>query len=244
MTLLRLRGRDYTIANWQIDAIALAEINQHWAKVQFDQRLQQRTKEWYMTSKWAVGYNRRERPAKIYQPGGTAVFVQEYLTGYNVANGTDLKGLGRWTWMRFRGKNGVMLRVVAAYGPHSNGGATSAVAQQRSALRKDDDQRHPIQALWEDLTAEAKGWKEQGDHLVIGGDWNQDVEKGRPQELCQELDLRDAIKDRHGKCPNSTPTGTKTIDSIFVSRSITVQRSGYSAFTETIGMNELCNECC
>ena len=116
----------HCIHNWQLDILCLAEINHHWAKVPFGQRLPQRTSEWYYSGKWSIGYNQKEKPKNLYQPGGTAVFVHDQMTGYSVQTGTDERRLGRWSWMRFRGRHGVMMRVVAAYCPHTAGGATSA----------------------------------------------------------------------------------------------------------------------
>jgi hypothetical protein len=41
-------------------------------------------------------------------------------SGIDLATGEDRFGLGRWAWTRYAGRNGVSLRVIAAYRPVLN----------------------------------------------------------------------------------------------------------------------------
>ena len=54
--------------------------------------------------------------------GGTAITLDENLGSHKVSEGygTDKEKLGRWTWIRVRGKNEVHTRFVSAYKPCKN----------------------------------------------------------------------------------------------------------------------------
>ena len=54
--------------------------------------------------------------------GGTAITLDENLGSHKVSEGygTDKEKLGRWMWIRVRGKNEVHTRFVSAYKPCKN----------------------------------------------------------------------------------------------------------------------------
>ena len=85
--------------------------------------------------------------------------------------GEDPSGLGRWTWAQYRGKQGIVLRVVSVYMPSKNtNGIISVPAQHKRYLQERNDDRDPRQAFCEDLTTEMDKWLQEGDQLIIGGD--------------------------------------------------------------------------
>ena len=65
-------------------------------------------------------------------PGGTALTVDTNLSTHKAQQGSgrDETGLGRWTWVRFRGKNSIHTIVISAYRPCKNCGPTTAWTQQ------------------------------------------------------------------------------------------------------------------
>jgi len=56
--------------------------------------------------------------------------------------GCDKAKLGRWTWARYRGKNGKVLRCVSIYRPVPNATGASSIWDQhnRYLLSQNDDQ--------------------------------------------------------------------------------------------------------
>ena len=55
----------------------------------------------------------------LSQYGGVAMLCFDQLAHRSGGSGSDERGLGRWTWMLFRGKNNVRTRIVSAYQPNS-----------------------------------------------------------------------------------------------------------------------------
>jgi hypothetical protein len=56
----------------------------------------------------------------IRQPGGTMIISRNKIFIRGIKSGKDTSNLGRWTWMIFKGMQGLTLRVVAAYRPCVN----------------------------------------------------------------------------------------------------------------------------
>ena len=90
--------------------------------------------------------------------------------------GKDTSGPGRWTWARYRGKQGIVLRAVSIYMPSENtNGIISVPAQHKRYFQERNDGREPHQAFWDDLAQELDKWLAEGDQIIIGGDINTDV---------------------------------------------------------------------
>jgi len=72
-------------------------------------------------------------------------------------------------------------------------GALSVNRQQTRRLRTIDDTRTPRDALIEDLRKAVKQWIEDGEHLIIGMDANEDVRTGKLTKMLREQGLHNAI---------------------------------------------------
>ena len=93
----------------------------------------------------SVAHNTADRAAPWRQAGGTALVAMNEVSFRMCDHGKDPRQLGRWTWMRFDGKNGVATRVVSVYKadlanrPPQRGGRLTcnsyAVLQQRELTR-------------------------------------------------------------------------------------------------------------
>ena len=72
-----------------------------------------------------TSHNKREGRENVgnYKPGGTAVVIRDYLSGYVRASGADHTGLGRWSWYSVTGSDGVCTRFLSGYAP--SGSASS-----------------------------------------------------------------------------------------------------------------------
>ena len=93
--------------------------------------------------------------------------------------GHDPRGLGRWSWMRFQGKQNVYTRVVSCYRPNTpndkSDGGHSAWSQQQVSLDEQDIDTDPRQLFLDDITEAIRQWLAAGDHIVLGADLNEDV---------------------------------------------------------------------
>ena len=145
--------------------------------------------------------------------------------------------LGRWCWIRLSGRKGKTIRVISIYKPTRNlGKGLSTYSQQRRMLQARDDDRCPTKAFWEDLWAELDNWIGTGDHIILGGDFNEDTQE--PDLLTQFGDrgLVNPLAQRYPslKLPPTRKGGTKTIDNIFVSEELRPTRAGFLEIGEGI----------
>ena len=108
------------ITKIKVDAIGLIETNVNWRYASVSQRLPERTRGWWenlhLNSACYENYN-NPHPS---QPGGVSLWSINKGAHRVMEQGKDPRGLGRWAWTRYRGKNGVNLRFVAAYRPVLN----------------------------------------------------------------------------------------------------------------------------
>jgi hypothetical protein len=51
-----------------------------------------------------------------------------------IESGKDPRKLGRWTWLKLQGKNGINIRVITIYRPVFSNGPTSTYQQQQTEL--------------------------------------------------------------------------------------------------------------
>jgi len=103
-----------------VDVCAMTETNVCWHLLPVHERLHERTIGWWETLHISQGYNRNSRVGAAYQKGGVTIFSINTAANRVIQSGQDTTGLGRWTWTRYRGRNGVVLRVISAYRPVLN----------------------------------------------------------------------------------------------------------------------------
>ena len=144
-----------------------------------------------------------------------------------VQSGYDYTGLGRWSYIRFKGKRSNVSRVITAYCPcSSKKGIHTVYSQQLRVLKKD-----PIHAFWSDLEAQIKEWQLAGETIILSGDWNVDSEDRAFCAWKARLGLIDPISKRHGKSsPGTFNRGSRRIDSFLVSSYLQTKRSGFLPF--------------
>ena len=101
--------------------------------------------------------------------------------------------------MRFRGRQGVHLRVISAYKPCKNRtGNHSVWTQQVNYFRKKGIQSPNPRVLFDKhLIQEMKIWVKQSDNIILGIDMNEDVRKGELAMQLRRLDMRDLILRQH-----------------------------------------------
>ena len=214
----------------QADVTANSELNVHWRNVNDGDRLHSRMNTWFDGLKPNVTYNTTDRPKGVFQVGGTAIFSTDKACNRVMESGADPTGLGRWCWTRYRGKDGLSLRVASVYIPHNQGGDMSVYGQHRFCFNKAGNPRVPRVAFWHDFLHEVKKWIAAGDQLALMGDWNEDV-RDVERKYLRQFGLYEAITKRHGPAPTHQ-CGSKPIDGIFLSRTIEMIRGGYLPFGE------------
>ena len=86
--------------------------------------------------------------------------------------------------------------------------------------------------LLQNLEREIKIWIDNGEQLIIAGDFNDDVRTRPIQSMFEKYNLVDLILRHHGQfAPNTYSRGTCPIDGIFGTMGIDIQFGGYTAGT-------------
>ena len=131
------------------------------------------------------------------------------------------------------------MRVVAAYRPNPPGeGNSTAWWQHRMWLLEQGDEREPRRAFMEDLCRALQTWLQDGEHIVVGMDANDDLRSGEVARTLERLGLEERILQRHrDRTPQATyhrNTKGKPIDGIFSSPGVPVLAAGYYDWDEAV----------
>ena len=94
------------------------------------------------------------------------------MAGRALSSGVDPRGLGRWSWIQFMGKNRLTTRVVTAYCPIKNSNPSDCYAQQIQGLLAQGIQSCPWRQFWVDLKTFVEEVYDNGEQLIVMGDWN------------------------------------------------------------------------
>jgi len=216
----------------RFDVVCLTENNLHWKNVPIQNRLYERTRGWWADLHQSTAYYQNYVTAEQAQVGGVSVWSMDKAAHRAMEQGKDARGLGRWTWTRYRGRQGRSLRIIAAYRPVRNEtGALSAWSQQKAFLQNADIDECPRDVFTKDLAEAIEQWKEQGDQIVLALDVNDNVYNSTFTRAMYQVGLREVCTERHG--PGAPPTynrGSHPIDGIYVSESLLNCRCGYLDF--------------
>ena len=155
-----------------------------------------------------------------YKPGGTLMVARGNVRGRIMERGSDK--LGRWTYMRIRGKQGKSLWVLTVYQvcKSSPTAGLTASAQQLSLLRQQGDKATPRDAFKRDLTKFITDTVGGDDEIVIMGDFNEEI--GADSEgivrIMEEGGLAEVMTARHqNPAPATFERGKDCIDYVLVS---------------------------
>ena len=178
------------------DILGFSEFGLNPLATEQNQQWSERTRGQFETLKTRIAFNEHAQSEEPTLWGGTGIMCMNQTAARVFETGQDPTGLGRWTWMKLRGK-GMILRVVSVYRPCDSKGPTSVAGQHRLVLLEEGVNDNPRQAFLEDLALEIGEWKEQGDHIITIGDFNEDVRTGDVQEAFEALDMQEAITTYH-----------------------------------------------
>ena len=147
-------------------------------------------------------------------------------------------GLGQWTSTRFRGRNGIITRIVCAYWPCAPTGTDKIFSVYAQHQRYFDEQRDdicPREAFIRDLCVALDIWLERGEQLIVALDANEDLRNGPVATALQSHNLREVLLTKHGQnAPPTTDNGSSVIDGIWATPSINIEQGGYQAGGEAL----------
>ena len=220
------------LSNCKLDSIGLTECNAHWKMIPVHYNMAERTRGWWENMHINIAYYAEYKSLSKQQAGGVCQWSINKGAHRVMEVGQDTRGLGRWAWTRYRGRNGVSLRVVTVYRPVLNKtGVLSVWNQQKSYFESVREDRCPREIFVQDLAAEATKWLATGDQLVIGGDINEDVRTCGLSTRLHDIGMVEIVTQSHGsEGPATYNRGVAPIDAIYVSPTLQGVRCGYDKF--------------
>ena len=223
----------------EIDVVGIAETNTDWRTLPMENNLWNRTSSWFQSRRISVSHNDKVAPTtgRYFQVGGTATILIDEMASRPLQPGNDTKGYGRWSWIVLNGKDNRITRFITAYCPcKSTTNTSGAYSQQLIALALDGrPDECPRKVFWDDLAFNIDRWTQNGEQLVIMGDWNSDDESTR--KWFEDKGFVNPHYEEHGPTLPATyqRSSSGPIDGIYVSPSLTTTKCGYLAFGKLPG---------
>ena len=179
-----------------------------------------------------IAHNVHENFGRV-QEGGTSVVAFGPIIDYLVHDqpGKDKTGLGRWSVMTFKGENS-LTRVVCGYNSCYNlkpDSSTSYQQHRRYFITQRKDLTCPRIRFQEDLVAQLRKWREDGDKLIVCLDSNEHIYRKALGKALTDIDGL-AMKEVVGKF-TGTPIGltffrgSKPIDGVWATSDMTVNNA-------------------
>ena len=100
------------VTNLEIDHIGFSEINSDTTSIEVNDLIHSSIKKSFKTSAFKAS-STSLRAKAFYKPGGTMSLVHNDLVGRVLDRGGD--DMGRWTFIRYAGKNDKFLTIVTVY---------------------------------------------------------------------------------------------------------------------------------
>ena len=183
-------------------------------------------------SKLSWNVNEKNTDQRLW--GGTGTIIIGKTTQRILEMGDDPRGLGRWTWTKLRGFNGIIIRIISIYIPHNSSGQETVAGQHR---RYYDDHKicgNIIDLLWKELDQELSKWYDDGEQLIVSGDFNQEVTEDDIKTYFEKYNMYEVPTTKHENTPETHIRNNqgKTIDGIWVSAGINPSASGYLKYDD------------
>jgi hypothetical protein len=136
------------IVQKQADVFLMTEVGLCWKKVDSSNQWFERIFGKFRNARSVFAYNKTELSrTKVLQPGGVGMIVTDDAAHKVCEQGRDDTGLGRWTWVRLQGKDGVKVRILTAYQPVEGEGPETANRWNLDHFRI-DSLRCWIRSVW------------------------------------------------------------------------------------------------
>lgn len=224
------------------DIVALAELNHDTNRYAVRNKMDKVSKKHFDTHRFAAAASPL-RTRSTYKPGGTAILTTRSLVGF--VKQTMRDRMGRWTAMRYSGRQGTHVTVISAYqvcaGKVRPGSITAANQQQSQitleSIKQGIDSRvAPRNAFIQDLQSFIHEWQTKGDDIILLGDFNEDMasENSGIARLAQDCHLVDVFQERFHRndAPATFRKGPRRIDFALVSQRVSplIKLAGYDPF--------------
>ena len=216
------------VDKYKMDAFCMNELNVDWRKVSDKDKLKNRVRGWWEAAAVNEANNVTEDASSAEQFGGTAIVAVNSLAHKVFDRGRDPSGLGRWSSLDLQGKNGTKLRIYSTYRPvRSSSGPLSVLMQHnRYFWKKDHAEINPRERMLLDLGNDIDEAHEKGFLVVVAGDWNEKITSSRISSWQKDHGLEDLLAKKHGKYTHPTGSGSETIDGIFGSIALDIEKGG------------------
>jgi len=232
----------------QVDIVGLTEVNKDWRCVPTENTVWAATAPWRETRKIQVSHNTTSPRNREHQIGGTVMMAFDEVSHRISDRGQDDRGLGRWSSMELNGIGGMKTTIITAYCPVNSPGLGGCYTQQLTYMSMHrsepeltnhhipDDINCPRQLFGYDLRKFIERLLEQGNQIIVMGDFNSEYVNLRDWML--DFGMLDIIGHKHGyDAAPKTHTRSKDspIDCIFASAQISCALGGYLAFGKLDG---------
>jgi len=211
------------------DIFGLAETNVNWHLLKGSASFYSRVKYYWNRFKTTTSHNIHAKHG-INQRGGTCSAAVGQIAHRINKVGKDNKGLGRWVWLEFKGRENHTTRVYTAYRPGSrpprSSKRTTVFHQHDQYIRDNKLKTDPWKMFYNDIIMEITE-QIKSKHIVLMLDINQNAIEGSFNEQMESIGLRNAFKTReHGTIPATHHRGSQPISAIYHSHSLKVVRTG------------------
>ena len=221
------------------DIFGLAETNVHWYMLYNHASLYARVKRRWKNFKISTSHNKHEKIGKT-QRGGTCTVAVNQVAFREYSRGQDETGLGRWSWLEFRGKDEHVTRVYTAYRPggkpNKKTTAHTTVYEQHIRYIRDKEEKDmdPRTYFDKSISNEIKSII-HNTNIVLMIDVNQNVVTGTFTKLMEEIGLQSIFKRLDMKdLPPTHHRGRHPISTIYISSHLCPIRAGI--LPKTVGV--------
>ena len=234
-------GKKWLIEN-DVDVACWIETGVPWHQRHRQERLPELMREDSWDNQITITSNNIHDTCGKRQFGGTATLLFNHVASTMNGSGSDISGLGRWSWTQLQGKYGIATTIITAYCPCKGNLSSPETVynQQRRYLMSLNRDVCPRKAFRTDLSQFIHQRVQKGDQIVLCIDLNEDVNRDNgpiQQTLLHRNQLTNLLKHKHDfPTPATHDRGTKTIDSIFVSSELIACKAiGWLPFGSGIG---------
>jgi hypothetical protein len=224
----------HTIKHYDIDVLGLAELNLNFPTLTPNQQWIHRFPKLPTNSNYSINEHSTSQARKLY--GGTAYITNPATSPKVNSSGADPTGLGRWTWVKLTGRQGLEIRIINGYRPvrDNSNRAGTVYSQQEKHFMEIGEYWEPRLAFLDDLEKEIIRWKDEGNLIILGADLNDDTWTSPEAQRIEQWGLKNALKQQH---PTLPPVATcnknrsnKPIDGIWCSHSLDILAAGMLGF--------------
>jgi hypothetical protein len=217
-----------------IDLLGLSEINLNFKNIIPSQQWKHRFAFQRHASHYAINEHSTSTDRRLF--GGTGFLTTQATSQKLETKGEDPLGLGCWTWALLTGRQGIKVRVIQGYRPvlDTSNRAGSVYSQQEKYFYDIKEYWEPRQAFLDDLGAEIRKWKADGNLIILGLNLNDDTWDSPAADTINDWAILNALKHHHPTLPNvatcNKNTRNKPVDGIWCSPSIEILQAGMTGF--------------